>query len=81
MLLPAIAIILQLTDGMLQCQNFQVNKNKFALPPKQNCINALTIKGSSIAPLFMMQGKTRDIWSSVLIGTGAVGISITISLR
>lgn len=79
-LLLTLAILAQTTDAALTCRNAARAPQHYAQAPAAVCATTISAKAAQLVPLTLMRGNVRRVWAGVLIGTGAVGVTVTLTL-
>lgn len=80
-LLVILALVVQLTDLSLTCDGLR-NGGKEVNPLLPNsCAGIAAVKSAFLAPMFFLDGKQQKIYAGVMIGSGAVGITLTLVFK
>lgn len=76
--LTILAIVAQLSDAGMTCNALKNGKKELNPLLPQSCAGVIAIKSATLVPLIPLKGKAQKIYAGMMIGSGSIGITISL---
>ncbi len=73
-----LAVVFQGLDAGVTCHTLRQGGKELNPLLPQSCAGIVAMKAAFTAPVFVLKGKHRMIWSVAMIGSGGVGLTVTL---
>ena len=79
--LVILALVVQLTDLSLTCHGLRHGGREVNPLLPQSCAGIAAVKAAVLMPLVVLRGREQRVYAGVMVGSGSVGITLTLLLR